>query len=66
MVISVASESIKLIIEVYQGLIKLPYEVRSNKMLKAANLVGKAISIFKITGLYNLSYVFTIYYGIPY
>ncbi len=60
-----ASESIGIILEVYDTLNKSPDKGARRGMLRASHLSGKAINISKTTGPHALSYALTMRYGIP-
>ena len=60
-----AEDSLKIIIEIFDLLIKNPGEAERDKMLEASYLAGKAINISKTTAPHAVSYELTTNYGIP-
>lgn len=60
-----ASESIQLIMQVFDVLVTKPDDRARGAMMHAAHLAGKAINITTTTAAHALSYGFTSKYGIP-
>lgn len=60
-----ATESIGLILEVFEDLINTPSPFDRDKMMRASFLAGKAINISKTTAPHALSYALTQNFGIP-
>lgn len=60
-----SAESIRLILEVYERVIKKPDKESRSIMVKASHLAGQAINISKTTGPHAASYSLTANYSVP-